>query len=106
MDSKQAVANSIDEKISITQKAIEVGLDKIELTNKYIFYKKQEISKKENDIENTLQLFRDRVKAIYMTGGYSDTANLLRDFKKLTGVAPLRYRKLKGVVNESDTDEE
>ena len=74
---KQAVANSIDEKISITQKAIEVGLDKIELTNKYIFYKKQEISKKENDIENTLQLFRDRVKAIYMTGGYSDTANSL-----------------------------
>lgn len=74
---KQAVANSIDEKISITQKAIEVGLDKIELTNKYIFYKKQEISKKENDIENTLQLFRDRVKAIYMTGGYSDAANSL-----------------------------
>ena len=74
---QQAVANSIDEKISITQKAIEVGLDKIELTNKYIFYKKQEISKKENDIENTLQLFRDRVKAIYMTGGYSDTANYL-----------------------------
>ena len=74
---KQAVANSIDEKISITQKAIEVGLEKIELTNKYIFYKKQEISKKENDIENTLQLFRDRVKAIYMTGGYSDAANSL-----------------------------
>ena len=74
---KQAVANSIDEKISITQKAIEVGLDKIELTNKYIFYKKQEISKKENDIENTLQLFRDRVKAIYMTGGIPIPQTLL-----------------------------
>lgn len=36
------------------------------------------------------------------TCGYSDTANLLRDFKKLTGVSPFKYRKLKGVVNESD----
>lgn len=74
---QQAIANSIDEKISITQKAIEVGLEKIELTNKYIFNKKQEISAKEKDIEDTLQLFRDRVKAIYMTGGYSDSANSL-----------------------------
>lgn len=40
------------------------------------------------------------------TCGYSDSANLLRDFKKLTGVAPLRFRKLKGVVNELDQDEE
>ena len=74
---QQAIANSIDEKISITQKAIEIGLEKIELTNKYIFNKKQEISAKEKDIEDTLQLFRDRVKAIYMTGGYSDSANSL-----------------------------
>ncbi len=74
---QQAIANSIDEKISITQKAIEVGLQKIQLTNKYIFDKKQEIAGKEKDIEDTLQLFRDRVKAIYMTGGYSDSANSL-----------------------------
>ncbi|MBQ1186584.1 MAG: helix-turn-helix domain-containing protein [Clostridia bacterium] len=40
------------------------------------------------------------------TCGYSDSANLLRDFKKLTGVAPLRFRKLKGVVNDSDKDED
>ena len=40
------------------------------------------------------------------TCGYSDSANLLRDFKKLTGVAPLRFRKLKGVVNEFSEDEE
>ncbi len=72
---QQAIANTIDEKISITQKAIEVGLEKIELTNKYISEKKQEIENKEKDIENTLQLFRERVRAIYMTGGYSDTAN-------------------------------
>ena len=72
---QQAIANTIDEKISITQKAIEVGLEKIELTNKYISDKKAEIENKEQDIENTLQLFRERVRAIYMTGGYSDTAN-------------------------------
>ena len=74
---QQAIANTIDEKISITQKAIDVGLEKIQLTNKYIFDKKQEIAAKEKDIEETLQLFRDRVKAIYMTGGYSDNANSL-----------------------------
>ena len=74
---QQAIANTIDEKISITQKAIDVGLEKIQLTNKYIFEKKQEIAAKEKDIEETLQLFRDRVKAIYMTGGYSDSANSL-----------------------------
>ncbi len=74
---QQAIANSIDEKISIIQKAIDVGLEKIELTNKYILNKNQEISAKEKDIEDTLQLFRDRVKAIYMTGGYSDNANSL-----------------------------
>ena len=33
---QQAIANSIDEKISITEKAISVGLAKIELTNTYI----------------------------------------------------------------------
>lgn len=74
---QQAIANTIDEKISITQKAIDVGLQKIQLTNKYIFDKKQEIAGKEKDIEETLQLFRDRVRAIYMTGGYSDNANSL-----------------------------
>ena len=74
---QQAIANTIDEKISITQKAIDVGLQKIQLTNKDIFDKKQEIAGKEKDIEETLQLFRDRVRAIYMTGGYSDNANSL-----------------------------
>ena len=29
--------------------------------------------------------------------GYSDSANFLRDFKKLTGVSPLKFRK--GEVN-------
>ena len=74
---QQALANTIDEKISITEKAIEVGLEKIETINKYINEKTTEIAEKEEDIEYTLQLFRDRVRAIYMTGGYSDAANSL-----------------------------
>jgi len=74
---QQALANTIDEKISITEKAIALGLEKIALTNGYIDTKTAEIAAKEEDIEDTLQLFRDRVRAIYMTGGYSDSANSL-----------------------------
>lgn len=74
---QQALANTIDEKISITEKAIEAGLEKITLISGYIDTKSDEIAAKEEDIEYTLQLFRDRVRAIYMTGGYSDTANSL-----------------------------
>lgn len=74
---QQALANSIDEKISIIEESIAVGKEKIALTSNYITAKTVEIRNKEQDIEDTLQLFRDRVKAIYMTGGYSDTANSL-----------------------------
>ena len=73
----QQLANSIDEKISITEELIAVSKEKIALTNNYITQKNIEIRNKEKDIENSLQLFRDRVRAIYMTGGYSDTANSL-----------------------------
>ncbi len=71
----QQLANSIDEKISITEELIAVGKEKIALTNNYITQKNIEIRNKEKDIEESLQLFRERVRAIYMTGGYSDTAN-------------------------------
>ena len=74
---QQAIINTIDEKISITEKAIAVGLEKIDLTNKYIAEKNREIARKDKEIENTLQLFRDRMRAIYMTGGYSDSTNAL-----------------------------
>lgn len=74
---QQALANSIDEKISIIEESIAVGKEKIALTANYITTKNLEIRNKEQDIEETLQLFRDRVRAIYMTGGYSDTANSL-----------------------------
>ena len=73
----QKLANSIDEKISITEELIAVGKEKIALTNNYITQKNIQIRNKEKDIEENLQLFRDRVRAIYMTGGYSDTANSL-----------------------------
>lgn len=72
---QQALANSIDEKISIIEESIAVGKEKIALTSNYITAKNIEIRNKEENIQETLQLFRDRVKAIYMTGGYSDTAN-------------------------------
>ena len=74
---QQAIANSIDEKISIIEESIAVGKEKIAVTSNYITEKNIEIRNKEADIEDNLQLFRDRVKAIYMTGGYSDTANSL-----------------------------
>ncbi|MBQ2861952.1 MAG: peptidoglycan DD-metalloendopeptidase family protein [Oscillospiraceae bacterium] len=74
---QQAIANSIDEKISIIEESIAVGKEKIALISNYITEKNIEIRNKEKDIEDNLQLFRDRVKAIYMTGGYSDTANSL-----------------------------
>ncbi len=71
----QKLANTIDEKISITEELISVGKEKIALTNNYITQKNIEIRNKEKDIEDNLQLFRERVRAIYMTGGYSDTTN-------------------------------
>ncbi|MBQ7124267.1 MAG: peptidoglycan DD-metalloendopeptidase family protein [Oscillospiraceae bacterium] len=71
----QKLANTIDEKISITEELIAVGKEKIALTNNYITQKNIEIRNKEKDIEDNLQLFRERVRAIYMTGGYSDTTN-------------------------------
>ena len=74
---QQAIANSIDEKIDITQRAIDVTKETIAVTEKYIADKIAEIEAKEADIEYTLDLFRKRVRAIYMTGGYSDSTNSL-----------------------------
>lgn len=74
---QQAIANTIDEKISIIEKSIELGREKIAVTNRYITAKNREISAKEKSIDETLELFRERVRAIYMTGGYSDAANSL-----------------------------
>ena len=46
------------------------------------------------------------IAEVSKTCGYSDTANFLRDFKKLTGVSPLKFRKAKGVIDENSADEE
>lgn len=73
----QAKANSLDEQISITRDQMELCQNRINVTQDYISAKHAEIDKKETDINESMQLFRDRVRAIYMTGGYSDKANSL-----------------------------
>ena len=73
----QAKANSLDEQISITRDQMELCQNRINVTQDYISAKHTEIDKKETDINESMQLFRDRVRAIYMTGGYSDKANSL-----------------------------
>lgn len=74
---KQLLANSIDEQIYLIKEQIAVCEEKIGIMERRIAQKETHISAKEADIDESLQLFRDRVKAIYMTGGYSDTANSL-----------------------------
>ena len=73
----QAKANSLDEQISITRDQMELCQNRINVTQDYISAKHAEIDKKETDINESMQLFRDRVRAICMTGGYSDKANSL-----------------------------
>lgn len=73
----QAKINSLDEQISITRDQMELCQNRINVTQDYIAAKQAEISAKEEDINDSMQLFRDRVRAIYMTGGYSDKANSL-----------------------------
>ena len=46
------------------------------------------------------------IAEVSRTCGYSDNANFLRDFKKLTGASPLKFRKSKGVINENEHTEE
>lgn len=73
----QAKINSLDEQISITRDQMSLCQNKINVTQDYISAKQAEIDAKEEDISANMQLFRDRVRAIYMTGGYSDRANSL-----------------------------
>ncbi len=72
---QQALANSLDEKIDITQRSIDVTKEKIAVTEEFIDAKIAEINAKQEDIDYTLDLFRQRMRAIYMTGGYSDNTN-------------------------------
>ncbi len=72
---KQLAAQSLDAQISLTKNQIALLEEKIALTGKYIEQKEAEIANKETVINNTMELFRDRIRAIYMTGGYSDSAS-------------------------------
>ncbi len=74
---QQALANSIDAEIDYIQDCIAITKETIAVTEQYINDKIAEIEAKEKDIEQTLDLFRERVRAIYMTGGYSDSTNSL-----------------------------
>ena len=49
--------------------------EKIALAGKHIQQKEEEIAGKEAVIQETMDLFRQRIRAIYMTGGYSDSAS-------------------------------
>ncbi len=74
---QQALANSIDEKIDIIERSIEVIKEKVSVTQKYINGKIADINRKQREIDKTMDLFRKRVRAIYMTGGYSNETNSL-----------------------------
>lgn len=89
---QQALANSFDAQIEITQEEIAVCEEKIALQKKRIAQKTNEISSKEKNIDENMQLFRERVRAIYMTGGYSDTTNSLIMLLSSTSVSEFLTR--------------
>ncbi|MGN0628346.1 MAG: murein hydrolase activator EnvC family protein [Oscillospiraceae bacterium] len=74
---QQALANSFDAQIEITKAEIALCEEKIAFQKKLIAQKTNEISSKEKNIDESMELFRERIRAIYMTGGYSDTTNSL-----------------------------
>ncbi len=89
---QQALANSFDAQIDIIKKEIAVCEGQIEITQDRISKKLAEIDDMENNIESNMQLFRDRVRAIYMTGGYSDTANSIIMLLSSTSVSEFLTR--------------
>jgi len=74
-EAKQLVARNLGTQISLTRDQIALLEEKIALAGKYIREKEQEIADKESVIGNTMDLFRQRIRAVYMTGGYSDNAS-------------------------------
>lgn len=69
------LAATIDEEIDVLRQNMQVCEEKIELTEAYIGNKEKQIGKKQDDIDTTLDTFRSRIRAMYMTGGYSDATN-------------------------------
>jgi murein DD-endopeptidase MepM/ murein hydrolase activator NlpD len=74
-EAKQLVARNLGTQISLTRDQIALLEEKITLTGKYIREKEQEIADKEAVISDTMDLFRQRIRAVYMTGGYSDSGS-------------------------------
>ena len=72
---KQLAARNLGTQITLTKEQIAVLEEKIALAGKHIRQKEREIAEKESVIRDTMDLFRQRIRAVYMTGGYSDGAS-------------------------------
>lgn len=103
---QNAIISSIDEKIDLLNQEIALCEEKIDLSKKYINNKEKEIAHKTSDIEDSMQLFRERVRALYMTGGgYSDKANSVAMLLSSSSVSEFLTRNefLKR-INEHDSE--
>ena len=103
---QNAIISSIDEKIDLLNQEIALCEEKIDLSKKYINNKEKEIAHKTSNIEDSMQLFRERVRALYMTGGgYSDKANSVAMLLSSSSVSEFLTRNefLKR-INEHDSE--
>lgn len=101
----KATLQHIDEQIGITQDEIALREEEIAITTGYINNKIADINIKEEDIEYNLQLFRDRVRALYMTGGYSDKANSVAMLLSSTSISEFLTRdEFLKRISEHDTE--
>lgn len=66
-----AERNSISRQIDISNEQLAILKDKINLINEEISQKEAEISAKQTDIDNNFELFKSRVRALYMTDSSS-----------------------------------
>ena len=72
---QQLIASNIDTQIALTKQSISLLEQKITITEKDIIIKEQEIDQKEAEIEDSLTLFRERIRALYLSGGGSSSAS-------------------------------
>lgn len=101
----KAELQHIDEQMSITQDEIALHEEEIAVTTNYINNKIADINAKESDIEYNMQLFRDRVRALYMTGGYSDKANSVAMLLSSTSISEFLTRdEFLKRISEHDTE--
>jgi len=76
-EKQQVIASNIDAQISLTKQSISLMQEKIELMQKNIDEKEKEIEQKEAEISDGLDLFRERIRAIYLSGGNSANGNYM-----------------------------